>query len=137
MFLFNYGVLSAPSRKQGFFEGEKKNKKKEKRKTTLCHREGLHSCSEHRVFLFCFVLFCFFLSAVFPLYLTWYTMNLILSGPEAQLYQHLRKSRSSTSLTCLPFRNIFCMPCIKNIHILFSVNYGTAFLFSKSILMKG
>lgn len=76
--------------------------------------------------------FLSFHSAVFPFYLTWYTTDIALLGPEAQLYQHLRKSRSNISLTCLPFRNIFCMPCIINIRIHFAVkNHATASLFSK------
>lgn len=66
---------------------------------------------------------CFFHSAVFPLYLTCYTTD-ITEGPEAQLYQHHRKSRSSISLTCLPFRNIFCIHFAVN-------NHAAASLFSK------
>lgn len=77
-------------------------------------------------------MFLSFRSAVFPLYLTWYTTDTALLGPEAQLYQHLRKNRSSISLTCLPFRNIFCKLCIVNIQIHFTVNnYATASLLSK------
>lgn len=56
------------------------------------------------------------------LYLTWYTTEIALLEPEAQLYQHLRKSRSSISFSCLPFRDIFCMPSLVNIQIYFAVN---------------
>lgn len=65
------------------------------------------------------------------LYLTWYTTDIALLEPEAQLYQHLRKS-SNISLTCLPFRNIFCMPCMVNSQMHFTVNNHVADpLFSK------
>lgn len=75
------------------------------------------------------------------LYLTWYTTEIALLEPEAQLYQHLRKSRSSISFTYLPFRDIFCKPSLLNIQIYFAVhNHVTAPLFlnySEQVLKEG
>jgi len=56
----------------------------------------------------------------------------VLLGPQAQLYQLLRKSKSIISWTRLPFRNIFYMSCIVNIQIHLAVNnHAAASMFSK------
>lgn len=106
LFPSTYNALSSPSTKQEILY-RKKNKSNDAMGRIHIHAQNAFLSSH---------------SAVFPLDLTWYTTDIILLGPEAQLYHHLRESRSSISLTCLPFRNIFCMSCIVTIQIHFAVN---------------